>query len=180
MTGKNSSSGKEKARILRAMIKLAQLQTLALVTVSAAVLNTCTARLTAHSGTSEATGCAASIIGQTTPTHKDAHHSVVEWSIRCQPPGSLRVRGGDLSAGLPVPAGLSPHARGRRARRRGPAARRRITPACAGKTPPHQQVTQTHPDHPRMRGEDRRTCPCTPPATGSPPHARGRRLHTNK
>ena len=113
MTGKNSSSGKEKARILRAMIKLAQLQTLALVTVSAAVLNTCTARLTAHSGTSEATGCAASIIGQTTPTHKDAHHSVVEWSIRCQPPGSLRVRGGDLSAGLPVPAGLSPHARGR-------------------------------------------------------------------
>ena len=35
--GKNSS-GKEKARILRALIKLAQLQALALVTVSAAVL----------------------------------------------------------------------------------------------------------------------------------------------
>lgn len=36
--GKNSSSGKEKARILRSLIKLAQLQALALVTVSAAVL----------------------------------------------------------------------------------------------------------------------------------------------
>ena len=36
--GKNSSPGKEKARILRAMIKLAQLQALALVSVSAAVL----------------------------------------------------------------------------------------------------------------------------------------------
>ena len=36
--GKNSSPGKEKARILRAMIKLAQLQALALVTVSAAML----------------------------------------------------------------------------------------------------------------------------------------------
>ena len=36
--GKNSSSGKEKARILRSMIKLAQLQALALVTVSITVL----------------------------------------------------------------------------------------------------------------------------------------------
>ena len=36
--GKNSSSGKEKTRILRALIKLAQLQALALVTVSIAVL----------------------------------------------------------------------------------------------------------------------------------------------
>ena len=35
---KTSSSGKEKARILRGMVKLAQLQALALVTVSAAVL----------------------------------------------------------------------------------------------------------------------------------------------
>ena len=77
--GKNFSSGKEKARILRAMIKLAQLQALALVTVSAAVLITRTARLTTHSGTSEATGCAASIIGQTDPAHKDSAYLVVEW-----------------------------------------------------------------------------------------------------
>ena len=36
--GKNSSSGKEKARILRAMIKLAQLQAFALAIVALALL----------------------------------------------------------------------------------------------------------------------------------------------
>ena len=174
MTGKNSSSGKEKARILRAMIKLAQLQTLALVTVSAAVLNTCTARLTAHSGTSEATGCAASIIGQTTPTHKDAHHSVVEWSIRCQPPGSLRVRGGDLSAGLPVPAGLSPHARGRHDFAPPQTSSAWTVPACAGKTSPSARACRAASDHPRMRGEDWRLRRRGVLVPGSPPHARGR------
>ena len=175
MTGKNSSSGKEKARILRAMIKLAQLQTLALVTVSAAVLNTCTARLTAHSGTSEATGCAASIIGQTTPTHKDAHHSVVEWSIRCQPPGSLRVRGGDLSAGLPVPAGLSPHARGRHDFAPPQTSSAWTVPACAGKTSPSARACRAASDHPRMRGEDGGKPILPVIMAGSPPHARGRR-----
>ena len=191
MTGKNSSSGKEKARILRAMIKLAQLQTLALVTVSAAVLNTCTARLTAHSGTSEATGCAASIIGQTTPTHKDAHHSVVEWSIRCQPPGSLRVRGGDLSAGpdcprmrgedepvgegLPRGVGSPPHARGRLVPRARPCGRDGITPACAGKTYSQNSRRCPSTDHPRMRGEDGGKPILPVIMAGSPPHARGRR-----
>ena len=53
-----------------------------------------------------------------------------------------------------------------------------ITPACAGKTPLPGGVPQRTGDHPRMRGED---MTCTLPgclATGSPPHARGRRKKT--
>ena len=76
--------------------------------------------------------------------------------------------------------GSPPHARGRRmpalVRRRD----RRITPACAGKTPTRRGRSGNAPDHPRMRGEDSRTGRKSRIEGGSPPHARGRRLGSRR
>ena len=47
-----------------------------------------------------------------------------------------------------------PHARGRHAVPAGISESRRITPACAGKTPLRPSRALRLADHPRMRGED--------------------------
>ena len=52
---------------------------------------------------------------------------------------------------------------------------KRITPACAGKTPGCPIVSINSTDHPRMRGEDETHGLNIHPTRGSPPHARGRR-----
>ena len=86
------------------------------------------------------------------------------------------MRGEDIAltlAHMTYP-GSPPHARGRR-RPDDPAQRaRRITPACAGKTPRKRLIHHPVRDHPRMRGEDRPSTSNTPVGCGSPPHARGR------
>ena len=73
-----------------------------------------------------------------------------------------------------VETGSPPHARGRRPSECGPLRRRRITPACAGKTYTRSGMFSTTPDHPRMRGEDAHADGGHAPRDGSPPHARGR------
>ena len=52
--------------------------------------------------------------------------------------------------------GSPPHARGRLDEDKITQEVRRITPACAGKTPTPTNPTQPSPDHPRMRGEDQK------------------------
>ena len=86
------------------------------------------------------------------------------------------MRGEDVWHRLPnVPVGGSPpHARGRRQPNRVPALTTWITPACAGKTRKTPVPIGPGLDHPRMRGEDIRTCRRRPTTHGSPPHARGR------
>ena len=49
-----------------------------------------------------------------------------------------------------------------------------ITPACAGKTPAETLICHLPPDHPRMRGEDKKVTKEGFQISGSPPHARGR------
>ena len=73
-----------------------------------------------------------------------------------------------------VLAGSPPHARGRRCRLLLERPLKRITPACAGKTPWVCIPWSWETDHPRMRGEDVTTTPANSSKVGSPPHARGR------
>ena len=73
-----------------------------------------------------------------------------------------------------VAEGSPPHARGRRTHGRACFRRRRITPACAGKTLMLTAVMRRVTDHPRMRGEDWFYQAGNGKAHGSPPHARGR------
>ena len=70
--------------------------------------------------------------------------------------------------------GSPPHARGRLCHERLNVRAIRITPACAGKTAAYDSKSSSAWDHPRMRGEDTARIPANTPATGSPPHARGR------
>jgi len=78
-----------------------------------------------------------------------------------------------------VAAGSPPHARGRRPDGQAGDDPRRITPACAGKTPSNSKTTGDRTDHPRMRGEDSLLFLKSGRWGGSPPHARGR-LHLSK
>ena len=75
---------------------------------------------------------------------------------------------------FPPRTGSPPHARGRLAARGLKRDNRRITPACAGKTPETRLRPPPWPDHPRMRGEDFRVLAPGGVLIGSPPHARGR------
>ena len=75
-----------------------------------------------------------------------------------------------------VICGSPPHARGRRRAAHAKKAGKRITPACAGKTPVQSTVLSNNWDHPRMRGEDVKFVDSLKKLPGSPPHARGRRL----
>ena len=50
----------------------------------------------------------------------------------------------------------------------------RITPACAGKSPPRQRVCSRSRDHPRVCGEKCCTRPCRDCLPGSPPRVRGK------
>ena len=70
--------------------------------------------------------------------------------------------------------GSPPHARGRLVTLRYELHKRRITPACAGKTRARQNSCPTRRDHPRMRGEDTIIFVSSVSRRGSPPHARGR------
>ena len=86
------------------------------------------------------------------------------------------MRGEDFATAeaLVAAVGSPPHARGRRSPGSSTEGRRRITPACAGKTTWLPGCYQQIGDHPRMRGEDH---PGRHPSgihEGSPPHARGR------
>ena len=71
--------------------------------------------------------------------------------------------------------GSPPHARGRHKRRNLCRKRRRITPACAGKTKRSPRPCARAGDHPRMRGEDAAPASMYSRSAGSPPHARERR-----
>ena len=71
-------------------------------------------------------------------------------------------------------SGSPPHARGRLLQHVKPDIHCRITPACAGKTPPTRQTRYPLSDHPRMRGEDFGFFSYRVGQGGSPPHARGR------
>ena len=72
--------------------------------------------------------------------------------------------------------GSPPHARGRRCRLLLERPLKRITPACAGKTPWVCIPWSWETDHPRMRGEDNQPPIEKLAKSGSPPHARGRRF----
>ena len=67
-----------------------------------------------------------------------------------------------------------PHARGRLGSGPGRSRRRRITPACAGKTQPPSDSPAPRRDHPRVRGENNWAAWVAGQIPGSPPHARGR------
>ena len=93
-------------------------------------------------------------------------------------PDHPRMRGEDVCVDtcLLQFLGSPPHARGRLFELCAHCPINRITPACAGKTDWRSAKRASAQDHPRMRGEDgigyvRGQC-----ITGSPPHARGRRL----
>ena len=89
-----------------------------------------------------------------------------------------RMRGEDVKWVIDtiVGYGSPPHARGR-PRPQGPGPQsHRITPACAGKTAVTVFSSHKPRDHPRMRGEDTRPCRPGCAQSGSPPHARGRRV----
>ena len=89
-----------------------------------------------------------------------------------------RMRGEDSIATLSFSRnpGSPPHARGRRTELLGDPLRRRITPACAGKTCPEGNAPPSQTDHPRMRGEDCAIKFFGIRFWGSPPHARGRHV----
>ena len=103
------------------------------------------------------------------------------WSVswRTAIPDHPRMRGEDKLRYTDREAGEGspPHARGRRIARHPMGRRRRITPACAGKTDSPETPPRDLADHPRMRGEDFGARPGMAQRTGSPPHARGRRRH---
>ena len=88
-----------------------------------------------------------------------------------------RMRGEDSTMPrLPTSVGGSPpHARGRHSYDATTDMRVRITPACAGKTVGKTFIIGRTTDHPRMRGEDALASSAAFWASGSPPHARGRR-----
>ena len=87
-----------------------------------------------------------------------------------------RMRGEDAPRWLSTDLrdGSPPHARGRHEDSTVDPIRRRITPACAGKTGGSTLAVNSAADHPRMRGEDRALASPIVYLVGSPPHARGR------
>ena len=87
-----------------------------------------------------------------------------------------RMRGedGGRFRAPPSRGGSPPHARGRLVAKRPEVLAGGITPACAGKTRVCTLSLSPIGDHPRMRGEDRRSSTLPTRREGSPPHARGR------
>ena len=92
-------------------------------------------------------------------------------------PDHPRMRGEDSRRSSPTAAdmGSPPHARGRPPHKKSNCSPPGITPACAGKTSNGSSTQSSATDHPRMRGEDLAHKVQVLKATGSPPHARGRR-----
>ena len=95
-------------------------------------------------------------------------------------PDHPRMRGEDGGVNLKTfeTDGSPPHARGRREQAKDEARRKRITPACAGKTLWLRRGRRCFWDHPRMRGEDMVKEDPRYKKRGSPPHARGRPAHS--
>ena len=91
-------------------------------------------------------------------------------------PDHPRMRGEDIRViDIRYPGrGSPPHARGRPEQGGEAILLRRITPACAGKTPSFPIRLVSAGDHPRMRGEDGSSGSSSIRPRGSPPHARGR------
>ena len=87
----------------------------------------------------------------------------------------MRGENGDEMSYTIGSLGSPPHARGKPGFEIRDTIAWRITPACAGKTPCRQRLTGRSRDHPRMRGENRRSSLLSSRAWGSPPHARGKR-----
>src|SRR5690606_39199879 len=86
-----------------------------------------------------------------------------------------RVRG-EPEAGVvgePRVPGSTPRARGARTRVRPHVRRGRIIPACAGSTTSNPSAVTGSRDHPRVRGEHRRTSSPPMESSGSSPRARG-------
>ena len=71
-------------------------------------------------------------------------------------------------------AGSPPLVRGKAIRRLGKRAGSRITPACAGKSPPPPLAANGIGDHPRLRGEKLSAIEGRAIPSGSPPLARGK------
>ena len=87
-----------------------------------------------------------------------------------------RVRG-EKGAGTPtqeVGAGSPPRARGKVLLDTPKGQKKRITPACAGKSAPEHHAKRRHTDHPRVRGEKRIRTARPRVGWGSPPRARGK------
>ena len=118
-----------------------------------------------HHGRGITPACA----GKTRPTPRTSHTG---WD-------HPRMRGEDAKQMSPVKraCGSPPHARGRPRHRRHLLRKRRITPACAGKTLVVVDVAAARDHHPRMRGEDSVNSQVVRVREGSPPHARGRLTH---
>ena len=57
--------------------------------------------------------------------------------------------------------------------------KRRITPACAGKTPANEGRTDNGKDHPRVCGENSCHSAARSPTVGSPPRVRGKLICTH-
>ena len=76
-------------------------------------------------------------------------------------------------ASVPVREGSPPHARGAATGYGGFTEVAGITPACAGSSMEEADERRFAEDHPRMRGEQRRTASQGLGLLGSPPHARG-------
>ncbi len=71
-------------------------------------------------------------------------------------------------------AGSPPHVRGKESEKPDCDDKRRITPACAGKSEKIDLITMYRRDHPRMCGEKARSRAMPTSAIGSPPHVRGK------
>ena len=107
-----------------------------------------------------------------------AGKTLIPQETKQAPQDHPRMRGEDASGWLirRRMGGSPSHARGRPRPVRAALATSGITPACAGKTHGLRGAPRGIPDHPRMRGEDIRSCGAIHRQVGSPPHARGRRL----
>ena len=79
----------------------------------------------------------------------------------------------DCRCGDAVPRGSPPRARGEVVATMLVSWMSRITPACAGRSTPHARINACRSDHPRVRGEKKRSAPAAPGIKGSPPRARG-------
>ena len=71
-------------------------------------------------------------------------------------------------------AGSPPHVRGKESEKPDCDDKRRITPACAGKSGNQPRLMPMRRDHPRMGGEKRQNVLVLLAEAGSPPHGRGK------
>ena len=121
------------------------------------------------------TAVASGHVERTTPACAGTTSSHAE--ICEHPEDDPRVRGDDWGCALAGAdrTGRPPRARGRRPVPGRPDRARGTTPACAGTTAVGDGSGSAGEDDPRVRGDDRFMRAMTPPHSGRPPRARGRR-----